>query len=103
MTSIFGRSNIYIFSVTSRLRAPPLLVETHRPHTLELGALRGVPVTDMARVEVITTGAGGRAEVRGERPGLRASQAHEVTVRTGGAGHLPTPEVRGETEHDLKQ
>ena len=54
----------------------------------------------MARVVAITTGAGGRAEAKGETPGLRSREGHEVIrprVKTGGAGHRPTQEAKGET------
>ena len=63
---------------------------------------REARVTDMARVEVITIGAGGPAEARGETPGLRCRAGPEVsrpqvTAKTGGAGLHPTLEARGET------
>ena len=89
-----------IFSATSRPRALPRLVGTPRPLTPVSGAPREGQLTDMARVVAITTGAGGRAEAKGETPGLRSREGHEVIrprVKTGGAGHRPTQEAKGET------
>ena len=60
----------------------------------------------MARVGVITTGAEGAAEARGETPGLGAGPEvtqPRVTVRTGGAGRRPTQEARGETRNRIRK
>ena len=89
-----------IFSGTSRLRALPRLAGTPRLPILVWGAPREVRVTDMVRVVVITTGAGGRAEAKGGIPGLRSREGHEVIrpqVTIEGAGHRPTQEAKGET------
>ena len=73
-----------------------------RPLILVSEDRREARVTDMARVEVITIGAGGPAAARGETQGLRCRAGPEairplVTVKIGGAGLHPTLEARGET------
>ena len=100
VTLISDRTNFSIFSVTSRPQALPHLAETPRPLTLVWGDQREARVTDMARVGVTTTGAGGRAEAKGGIPGLRSREGREVIrprVTTEGAGHRPTQEAKGET------
>ena len=100
VTLISDRTNFSIFSVTSRPQALPHLAGTPLPLILVSGDQREARVTDMARVGVTTTGAGGRVEARGETPGLVRAGPEvtqpRVTVKTGGAGPRPTQEARGE-------
>ena len=102
VTPMMSRNYFLFFSDTSRPLALPHRAEMPRPLILVSEDHREARVTDMARVEVITIGAGGPAEARGETPGLRCRAGPEVsrpqvTAKTGEAGLHPTLEARGET------